>query len=163
MTGAEAEDEAPAEDAAEAEEEAPAEEPSDEEAAAEESAEEADEESAEEEDPLAVYVVTAPEFEPLKAGYRRDALTAVSASLTNESEEPVVIRAARLNGRSSGCFVLKAEKNVTIEPGETNDTAWPITPKANLPVGEYSARIVLILESGETLEVPFTFTVEAAG
>ena len=87
----------------------------------------------------------------------------MSAAVTNESDEPVVIRAARLNGRSSGCFVLKAEKNVTIAPGETNDTAWPITPKTNLRPGEYTAKLVLILESGETIEVPFTFTVETAG
>ena len=157
MAAAEEETAAPAEEAVEEPSEEPVEE------ASEEAAEEPAEAPAGEEDPLALYVAAAPEFEPLKAGYRRDALTAVSAAVTNESDEPVVIRAARLSGRSSGCFVLKAEKNVTIAPGETNDTAWPITPKTNLRPDEYTAKLVLILESGETIEVPFTFTVETAG
>ena len=84
----------------------------------------------------------------------------MSAAVTNEGEEPVVIRSAGLKGKSSGCFVLKAEKDVTIEPGETNDSAWLITPKPSLPAGEYTAELVLVLATGESLTVPFTFTVE---
>ena len=159
-----AEEETPAEEAPAEESEAPAAPEAAEEKAAEEAEESAeagpDDAAAEEDVAPAMLAVTAPEFEPLKAGYRRETRTAVSAAVTNEGEEPVVIRAARIGGNSAKCFTLDAEKNVTIEPGETNDSAWPILPKANLRAGEYSARLILILESGETIEVPFTFTVE---
>jgi len=121
---------------------------------------EVEEESAEEDSPLAALTVAVPEFEALTAGYRRDETVSVSAAITNNGSEAVVIRTSGLKGRSSGCFLLKAVKNVTVEPGETNDAAWQITPKPNLRAGEYTAELVLVLASGESISVPFSLTVE---
>ena len=104
-------------------------------------------------------VLTAPVFEPLTVGYKRSEIPTAAAALTNNGEEPVVVRAARLSGRSSGCFALRAEKNVTVAPGETNDTAWVIAPKYDLPSREYTAELTLILDTGEKLSVPVSLTV----
>ena len=79
--------------------------------------------------------------------------------MTNEGAQPVTIRAARINGVCANCFTIDYEKDVTLAPGETNDTAWRVSPVPYLRAGDYTARIVLILESGETIEAPFTLTV----
>ena len=79
--------------------------------------------------------------------------------MTNEGEQPVTILAARINGVSANCFTIDYEKDVTLAPGETNDTAWRVSPVPYLRAGDYTAKLVLILESGETIEAPFTLTV----
>ena len=48
---------------------------------------------------------------------------------------------------------------MSVAPGETNDTAWVVTPKLHLQAGTYEAKLVLILESGELVEIPFSLTV----
>ena len=150
--------EAPAEEAAAGEEEAEKGEAPVEEA---EPGETATEE--EKEDPAAMLVVTAPVFEPLTVGYRREEIPQLSAAVENTGKESVTIRAARISGGSVYCFSLKAGKNVTIAPGETNDTAWVISPVHRLPVGEYSSQLILILEDGTKIEIPLTFTIEGRG
>lgn len=109
-----------------------------------------------------VPAVSAPVFEPLTQGYRTEEIVGASAAVTNDGTRSLTIQAARLNGRDSGQFLLAWEKNVTIAPGETNDAAWVVKPRHKLPPGEYEAYLVLILESGETVPVPFSLTVEKA-
>ena len=108
--------------------------------------------------PLAV----GPVFEPLTQGYRNEMIVGVSAAVTNDGTRPFTVKAARLSGTDGGQFLLSWEKNVTIEPGETNDTAWVVKPRHKLPPRAYSASLILILESGETVAVPFSLTVEKA-
>ena len=108
--------------------------------------------------PLAV----GPVFEPLTQGYRNEMIVGVSAAVTNDGTRPFTVKAARLSGADGGQFLLSWEKNVTIEPGETNDTAWVVKPRHKLPPRAYSASLILILESGETVAVPFSLTVEKA-
>ena len=104
--------------------------------------------------------VTVAAFEPLVQGYKKDALTAAAATVTNDGAEPIVIKAARLNGPNSLSFTLDAARDLTVECGESNDSAFLITPKLYLRPGVYEASLVLILESGETFAVPFSLTVE---
>ena len=104
-------------------------------------------------------MLTPPAFEDLTAGYRRDALPVASARVENTGAEPVTIKAARLNGSSSNCFTLTAAKNVTVAPGETDESSFTVAPIPNLPAGEYSAVLVLILEDGRLFELPFSLSV----
>ena len=149
------------EEAAEPAEEEAAE-PAEEEAAEpaeEEAAEPAEEEVVEEEPAGPSYVLSAPIFEPLAAGYRRTELPEAAASLENTGTEPIVVKAARVNGSYANSFTVSYEKNVTVAPGETNDTAWVVSPKPFLQPGEYNARLVLILDSGDLIEAPFSLTI----
>ena len=125
----------------------------------EETAEPVEEEAVEEEPAGPSYVLSAPLFEPVAAGYPRTELPTAAASLKNTGTEPIVIKAARINGKSADCFIVSYEKNVTVAPGETNDTAWVVSLKASMPVGEYEARLVLILENGDLIQAPFTLKV----
>ena len=86
--------------------------------------------------------------------------SAAAATVTNDGAEPIVIKAARLNGPNSLSFTLDAARDLTVECGESNDSAFLITPKLYLRPGVYEASLVLILESGETFAVPFSLTVE---
>ena len=122
-------------------------------------AEPVEEEVVEEEPAGPSYVLSAPVFEPLTAGYRRTELPTAAASLENTGAEPIVVKAARVNGNNANSFTVTYEKNVTIAPGETNDSAWVVSPKPLLQAGEYNARLVLILDSGDLIEAPFSLTI----
>ena len=95
----------------------------------------------------------------LTQGYRRETIVGVSARVENDGTQPIMVKAARLSGIDQGSFFLDWDKNVLIEPGESNDASWLVTPRHKLPVGDYEALLVLILESGETIELPFTLSV----
>ena len=104
-------------------------------------------------------VLTAPLFEPLTQGYGHDALPAAAAALENDGTRPFTIIGARVNGNRANCFTVTAAKDVTVAPGERDDSSFLVSPTHGLAAGEYTARLVLILSDGRTLEVPFSLTV----
>ena len=106
-----------------------------------------------------VPVLTAPLFEPLTQGYGHDALPAAAAALENDGTRPFTIIGARVNGNRANCFTVTAAKDVTVAPGERDDSSFLVSPTHGLAAGEYTARLVLILSDGRTLEVPFSLTV----
>ena len=106
-----------------------------------------------------VPVLTAPLFEPLTQGYGHDALPAAAAALENDGTRPFTIIGARVNGNRANCFTVTAAKDVTVAPGERDDSTFLVSPTHGLAAGEYTARLVLILSDGRTLEVPFSLTV----
>ena len=109
-----------------------------------------------------VPAVVGPVFEPLTQGYRLETIQSAAASVTNDGTQSFTVKAARLSGVDGGQFFLTWEKNVTLAPGETNDSAWVVKPRHKLPPREYNASLILILEGGETVAVPFSMTVEKA-
>lgn len=109
-----------------------------------------------------VPLATAPVFDVLDTQYWRGGLPEAALTLENDGTQPFTVKAARLNGPDSLCFTLAWEKDVTLAPGETDSTSWVISPNRYLAAREYTARLVLILESGESFSVPFTLTVVKA-
>ena len=62
-------------------------------------------------------------------------------------------------GEAPDSFRLSTEVGRTIVAGRPDTTTWTIRPAAELEAGEYSALVVFTLDSGETVEVPVSFTV----
>ena len=100
---------------------------------------------------------TAPEFDEAEEGYFQPKAKAI----TVESDAQAVITSVALAGEAPDSFRLSTEVGRTIVAGRPDTTTWTIRPAAELEAGEYSALVVFTLDSGETVEVPVSFTVTA--
>lgn len=112
--------------------------------------------------PITIPVITIPEFPVLTVGYGESALESVAVRISNTGDEEIRILSAALAGEEAGRFRLSTGEGGVIEANETRDTHWTITPKLNLPAGEYTAEFVVKLRGGESMSVPFTLEVKEA-
>lgn len=106
---------------------------------------------------LAFLSFTAPDFAEEKEGYFRPSAQAILVK--NPGTEDVEITGVTLEGEDAEAFALSSEAGKTIPAGGLNDTKWTIRPVKGLSAGVYEAAVVFTLESGETVEVPLSFTV----
>ncbi len=106
---------------------------------------------------LAFPSFTAPEFDEVEEGYFQPKAKAI----TVESDAQAVITSAALTGENADSFRLSTEVGRTIVAGRPDTTTWTVRPAADLEPGEYTAAVLFTLDSGETVEVPVSFTVTA--
>ncbi len=110
---------------------------------------------------LAFLSFTAPDFAEEKEGYFRPSAQAILVK--NPGEADVKVTGVMLEGEDAEAFALSSEDGKTIPAGGLNDSKWTIRPVKGLSAGIYEAAAVFTLESGETVEVPLSFTVIADG
>ena len=106
---------------------------------------------------LAFPSFTAPEFDEVDEAYYQPKAKPV----TVESAIQAVITSVALEGENPDCFRLSSEVGRTIIAGRADTTTWTVRPGSDLKAGEYTAVVVFTLDSGETVEVPVSFTVKA--
>ena len=109
-----------------------------------------------------VPAVTIPAFDALTAGYGEDELRGVAVRIANAGDEEIRILSVALAGEDANRFRLSTGEGGVIHPDETRDTHWRITPKPNLPAGEYTAELLLKLKGGESFSVPFSLLIQEA-
>ena len=104
---------------------------------------------------LAFPKFTAPEFDALEEGYYQPKAKPVVV----ESDFTAVVKSVALAGENPESFRLSSEVGRTIVAGKADTTTWTVRPGSDLKAGEYTALVVFTLDSGETVEVPISFTV----
>lgn len=109
---------------------------------------------------IAFLSFSTPDFAEQKEGYFRPYAQAILVE--NPGDEDVTITGVTLEGEDAEAFSLSSESGKTIPAGGLNDNKWSIRPAKGLSAGVYEAAAVFTLESGETVEVPLSFTVLAA-
>ena len=109
-----------------------------------------------------VPAVTIPAFDALTAGYGEDELRGVAVRIANAGDEEIRILSVALAGEDANRFRLSSGEGGVIHPDETRDTHWRITPKPNLPAGDYTAELLLKLKGGESFSVPFSLLIQEA-
>ena len=110
---------------------------------------------------LSFLLFTAPEFDAVDAGYARQSARPVIVE--NDSALPAVIASAELVGENTEAFTLSSTSGKTVPAGKINNSTWSVRPVTELAPGTYQAAVVFTLDSGETVEVPVTFTVNEKG
>lgn len=109
-----------------------------------------------------VPAVTVPAFDALTVGYAEDDISGVTVRIANTGDEEIRVLSVALAGEDASRFRLSTGEGGVIRPDETRDTHWSITPKPNLPAGEYTAELLLKLKGGESFSVPFSLLIQEA-
>lgn len=107
-----------------------------------------------------VPAVTIPEFAPLQEGYSRDEAAEAAVRVANSGDDEIRILSVSLAGEDADRFRLNTGEGGVIRADETREDIWTITPKLNIPAGEYKAELLLKLKGGESMTVPFSLRIE---
>ena len=101
--------------------------------------------------------ISAPVFEDEEEGYVPPA--AGKFTVDNPGSVDAVVKSVELQGDDAASFTLNARTGATVAAGKSN-TAWSVRPVADLKKGTYKVTAIFTLDSGETVELPISFTVK---
>lgn len=107
--------------------------------------------------PSYTLTLTAPVFSAVTVGYQQP--EALPIMIVNSGNHDATISSAVLSGENANNFVLLAGNN-TVASGAQN-TSYSIQPKENLPVGSYTAQIMIQYDGGAQAQAEISFTVRA--
>jgi adhesin HecA-like repeat protein len=105
----------------------------------------------------AFVTITVPAFAVGQEG--KDPPKAAAFRVANEGDVDAKIESVKLEGENAKSFKLSSEKGATVKAGKTNSSNWTVQPVTGLEKGQYTASVVFTLDSGETVTLDISYTV----
>ena len=105
----------------------------------------------------AFVTITVPAFAVGQEG--KDPPKAAAFSVENKGAVDAEIESVKLEGENAKSFKLSSEKGATVKAGKTNSSSWTLRPVSGLEKGVYTASVVFTLDSGETVTLEVSYTV----